>query len=696
MTEYLNALTAFISHHSTIAYYMVFLISLSESLALVGLLVPGTVIMFCIGAIVSSGSLKLLPVLLLAMIGAVVGDGISFWLGYHYKERLANIRPFSLFPGMLGKGEAFFHRHGGKSVLFGRFVGPVRPVIPVVAGMLGMRPLRFGVVNVLSAIGWALVYILPGVFFGASLALAKTVSTRLAILVLIFVAAIWGLVWISRKALYLLGSKGSSAIAAMKRRIMAEPSPNRTILRPFKQLLAFMIFSEQGDELLSAFLTLLLFAAGWGFWSVLHAVMAKDTLVVADVAVYHFLQSLRTPWADSAFVTITELGDSFVNIGLFCAVLFVLILERCRRAAFFWTLAALGGLAAVQLLKLAIHLPRPASIYDGVSAYTFPSAHTTMNVVLYGFLAILVVKQTNAAWRRRLFSGVVLFAFVTGFSRLYLGAHWLSDVLGGCFIGIIWTAAVGIAYLKKADKAVPKRLLAITVIAAVTIAGGRHVAQRHGNDMSFYARRHTIQNITFASWLNDGWRNFPAYRIDIAGEKEQPLTLRWAGPSGRLTQYLLSRQWQKPPQMSIQDLLGMLSPDTPIGELPVPPSLHNGQTDEVRLVRPIDKTHRWVLRLWPTDFRILENNATVFEGTIEVQNRRQIADLVLLATDSGKYDTPLIKLAETLKGQFVIKHVSRDIGDILDEDRERRLDWHGGVLLMSQRAAEERVKTAKR
>jgi undecaprenyl-diphosphatase len=73
---------------------------------------------------------------------------------------------------MLRNGEAFFYRHGGKSVLFGRFVGPVRPVIPVVAGMLGMGPAHFAVLNVLSAIGWALVYILPGVFFGTSLAMA--------------------------------------------------------------------------------------------------------------------------------------------------------------------------------------------------------------------------------------------------------------------------------------------------------------------------------------------------------------------------------------------------------------------------------------------------------------------------------------------------------------------------------------------
>ncbi|WP_197910446.1 DedA family protein [Desulfosarcina ovata] len=69
-------------------------------------------------------------------------------------------------------GAAFFKRHGSKSVLFGRFVGPVRPVIPVVAGMLGMQPRQFFIVNVLLAVGWALAYVLPGVFFGTSPAVA--------------------------------------------------------------------------------------------------------------------------------------------------------------------------------------------------------------------------------------------------------------------------------------------------------------------------------------------------------------------------------------------------------------------------------------------------------------------------------------------------------------------------------------------
>ncbi|MHB1349738.1 MAG: bifunctional DedA family/phosphatase PAP2 family protein [Desulfobulbaceae bacterium] len=695
MTMYLNTLLAFITHHSGLAYSLIFLISLSESLALVGLLVPGTVIMFGVGAIVATGSLSLFPVLLMAMIGAIAGDGISYWLGHHYKERLVNIWPFSRYPGMLTKGEAFFHRHGGKSVLFGRFVGPVRPVIPVVAGMLGMRPVRFSVVNILSAVGWALVYILPGVFFGASLALAGTVSTRLAVFVLIFVAGIWSLIWISRKTLSLLDRKGPAVFATLKQWTTTESLHLRTIVRPVKRLLALLIFREQGEELLFAFLTLLLFAAGWGFLGVLQDVLAKDPLVVADQAVYHFLQSLRTPWADNAFVAVTELGDSFVNIALFCTVLLVLVVKRCHRAAAFWALTVLGGLLAVQVLKWTIHLPRPVSIYGGASAFSFPSGHTTMSVVLYGFLAVLIVRQIGAAWRWGLVSSVVLIAFIIGFSRLYLGAHWLSDVLGGYFIGTSWTAIVGIAYLKKADKTVPKRLLAGAVMGIIVIAGGWHVSQQHKKDLSFYAPRHTMQTMALASWLTDGWRDLPAYRIDLAGEREQPLTIQWVGSTDELTRYLLSKQWQTPSPLDLKDLLRMLAPDTPIGELPVLSRLHNGRIDVVRLVQPVDETHRWVLRLWPTDLKISENGAPVFEGTIEMQNRRHLADMILLATDSGKYGLPLTRLAEVLNGRFTMKLVNRMGDEIITENEDRRVDWHGGVLLIRQGAEPDGVPSER-
>jgi len=684
MTMYLNTLLAFITHHSELAYGLIFLISLSESLALVGLLVPGTVIMFGVGAIVATGSLSLFPVLLMAMIGAIAGDGISYWVGHHYRERLVNIWPFSRYPGMLTKGEAFFLRHGGKSVLFGRFVGPVRPVIPVVAGMLGMRPVRFSVVNVLSAVGWAFVYILPGVFFGASLALAGAVSTRLAVLVLIFVAGIWSLIWISRKTLSLLACKGPAFFAVLKQWTTTESLHRRTVLLPVKRLLALLIFSEQGEELLFAFLALLLFVAGWGFLGVLQDVLAKDPLVLADHAVYHFLQSLRTPWADNAFVAVTELGDSFVNIALFCMVLLVLLVKRCHRAATFWALAALGGLLGVQLLKWAIHLPRPVAIYHGASAYGFPSGHTTMSVILYGFLAILLARRLAGGWRLGLFSSVVLISFVSGFSRLYLGAHWLSDVLGGYFIGTSWAAFLGIVYLKAADEIIPRRLLGLAVILVIVIAGGWHLAQKHEKDLAFYAPRHPMQIITLTSWQANAWRDLPAWRIDMEGEPEQPLTVQWAGSPDELSRFLISKGWRRPLPMNPKSFLGMLATRITIEQLPVLPLLHDGRVECLRLVRTGRGNRRVVLRLWSTGVKIYGNDIPLFVATVEEQQGRSLAGLITMAKDTGNYERPLYLLEQTLADTFTVRLVHRADRETRTVHEHQWPQWSGGVLLASQ------------
>ena len=667
------------------AYGVIFLVSLSESLALVGLLVPGTVIMFGVGAVVATGSLRLTPVLLLAMAGAVAGDGFSYWLGRHYRERMEKKWPFSRYPQILKKGEAFLHRHGGKSILFGRFVGPVRPVIPLVAGMLGMGAAYFSVVNVLSAVGWALVYILPGFFFGASLAVAGTVSTRLAILIFILTAGIWAFIQLCRRIVSLFERKGPVWLASL-RHWAIEKAPADRFVRPIKQFLLFLLFSKQGEEFFFVFLALLLFAAGWGFLGVLQDVLAKDPLVTADQAVYHFLQSLRTPWVDTVFVALTELGDSFVNISLTCGVLFVLLVKRCGRAAGFWVLTAIGGSLGVLLIKWAVHLPRPVSIYHGASAYGFPSGHTTMSVALYGFLAILLARELSGAWRWGLFSSVISISFIIGLSRLYLGAHWLSDVLGGYFIGAGWVAVMGISYLKGADKSVPRRLLGLTVVFLLVTAGTWHVVRHHKKDLVVYAPHRTVKTVSADAWRTSAWSDLPSRRIDLEGESEQPLTLQWAGSLDVLARFLNARGWQQPPALTLKRFFGIFASDTPVEALPVLPQLHDGRMEGLLLVR-MDRDRRLVLRLWPADVDIADAGIPIYLGTVEEQDRRQFAGLITAAKDTGAYERALQFLKETLNGRLSVMQVRRTVPRTAEDREHGQLLWRGDVLLVMSKNA---------
>ena len=145
------------------------LIAFLESLAIAGVVIPGVLLLFGTCAIAGNGFLQLWPTLACAFTGAVLGDGISFFLGKHFKENIKGLWPFRNYPEWITNGEAFFDRHGGKSIIIGRFVGPIRPVMPLVAGMLDMSSLRFISINIFSALGWAPVYVLPGYLFGASI-----------------------------------------------------------------------------------------------------------------------------------------------------------------------------------------------------------------------------------------------------------------------------------------------------------------------------------------------------------------------------------------------------------------------------------------------------------------------------------------------------------------------------------------------
>jgi membrane protein DedA with SNARE-associated domain/membrane-associated phospholipid phosphatase len=651
-----------------------------ESLVLVGLLVPGTVIMFGIGAIVAAGGLAIKPVLALSVAGAIAGDGLSYWLGRRYQEALRSLWPFRRYPEILKKGEAFFNRHGGKSVLFGRFVGPVRPVIPAVAGMLGMRPGHYAAINFFSAIGWAIAYLLPGFFFGTSLALAGTVSSRLAVLIFIVLATCWGFVWLVRRLGSWVARRGPVWFGAVEARLLPQ-QPASDTRQSVRRFLYFMFHRPHGEEVFFGALVLLLIGAVWGFLGVLQGVLAKNPLVLADQAVFHYLQSLRTLWADRIFITITEIGDSLVNVCLAVAILVVLLAKRCFRAAGFWTVTVAGGWAGVRLLKWALHLPRPMTLYHGVSAYGFPSGHTTMSVILFGFLAILLMRGIEATWRWGNFIAALLISFIIAVSRLYLGAHWLSDVLGGFFIGTAWIAMLGIAFLKSPAERVPRALVGGVALLVIVIAGGWHAARQRGKDLAFYAPQKEVQAMAPSTWLSGGWRRLPPWRVDMAGDREQPLTIQWAGSPDDLKQHLLAKGWETPPPANLKSFLGMLSPDASIDILPVLPRLHNGRVDALRLVR-WNGDQRWVLRLWPADVAIVGYPEPLYIGTVELQRRRRLTWLITAALDTGEYGHPKTALADLLDERYTVEIVHRTAAEIEVNHGHGRFHWQGGVMLV--------------
>ena len=178
LDTYAQSLFQFVGQHPTSAAVLVFLAALSEAVPVIGAVVPGSAIIIGVGTFVGLGHLPFWPILIAAVLGAIIGDGVSYWFGRRYKEQALSVWPLSRYPGIVEASERFFRRHGSKSVAIARFTPVVRAFVPLIAGASGMPPLRFYAANIVSAIAWAPLHVLPGAAIGASLGALGGMSAR--------------------------------------------------------------------------------------------------------------------------------------------------------------------------------------------------------------------------------------------------------------------------------------------------------------------------------------------------------------------------------------------------------------------------------------------------------------------------------------------------------------------------------------
>ena len=113
MSDIITPVLQWLNQHPQLAGLATFCISASESVAIIGSIVPGSLMMSAIGALAGAGIVPLWPIVIWAILGAIVGDGMSYWIGHHFKDRLRYIWPFKRYPNILESGERFFHAHGG-------------------------------------------------------------------------------------------------------------------------------------------------------------------------------------------------------------------------------------------------------------------------------------------------------------------------------------------------------------------------------------------------------------------------------------------------------------------------------------------------------------------------------------------------------------------------------------------------------
>jgi membrane protein DedA with SNARE-associated domain len=153
--EYSQLVIDFVRAHHIWAAPIVFALAFGESLAFISLLIPAWAALIGIGALVAASGISFWPVCLAGALGAAFGDWLSYWFGYTFKERIATFWPFSKNPEMLPKGHAFMEQWGIPGIFIGRFFGPLRASVPLIAGILEMDYWKFQLANFSSALVWA-------------------------------------------------------------------------------------------------------------------------------------------------------------------------------------------------------------------------------------------------------------------------------------------------------------------------------------------------------------------------------------------------------------------------------------------------------------------------------------------------------------------------------------------------------------
>ncbi|MFA6140405.1 MAG: DedA family protein [Hyphomicrobium sp.] len=161
---------SFVRQGESWAIPIAFLVAFGESICFLSIVWPGWAILTGLAFLLAASGVGmpiLIPTIIAAGLGGVVGYAISYWVGHYFKDRIGNVWPFTTHPDLIPRGEEFFVEYGLWSVFLGHFVGPVRAVIPVVAGMFSMPQVPFQIANVASAFIWAIWVILWPVLFVA-------------------------------------------------------------------------------------------------------------------------------------------------------------------------------------------------------------------------------------------------------------------------------------------------------------------------------------------------------------------------------------------------------------------------------------------------------------------------------------------------------------------------------------------------
>ena len=676
LQEFFHPIIIYLHHNPHSAGIISFFIVFSEAMAVIGTVFPGSITMSAIGVLIGSGVIPGVSTIAWAVAGAICGDTISYLVGYWYKGSLHRVWPFRTHPQWLAKGEKFVHRHGGKSIIIGRFFGPMRSMVPLIAGMLRMRPIRFLLAAVPSASVWAIAYLTPGILIGAlSLELPPGIAFEFIAITLVILAALLLCIWMMRFSIRHFANK-----------IDRDTRKTWDFLRTHKtshwitRLLTDPQHPENHRQLI-----LSVYAIGTACLLLIAMISAFSHGVFTwlNSPIYHLLRNLRVTCVDNVMLAITILASPPVMLTSAVLIAAWFAINRRWRAAIHWLGAVFLSAGSAWILKHILFSPRPNQLFHAIHTSSFPSGHTVLAVTIFGMLALFVAQEIDKEYRKSIYTTASFMFFAVAFSRIFLGAHWLTDVIGSILLGLTSIMLVNISYHRGTiPRLGPKRTLtaSLAIIVVVWLIVGIHSFSSYKRDYALYWRPHTISYQQLRQ--HKLTKIFPLYRENRLGHPKEAFNVEWLAELPHIRTSLAKQGWiLHPPCMSLKGLLYRFSTTGTNRKLSLLPQLYQNRCPALLMTKQFsNKKQGIILQLWKSNIKVRGHKNPLWVGVIKYHH----APYKLL-TAKKPYNIRRFFFGATKElVPYLTKYQWHEFVYSREEQPKvmRKLHWNGKILLV--------------
>jgi membrane protein DedA with SNARE-associated domain len=620
LDHYLSIVSTYLQAHPHMGELFAFLVAFAESLPIIGTIIPGSITMTLIGILVGRGLLPVTFTLLWATVGALLGDGIGFWLGRYYDKRITAIWPFRKYPKLLAMGERFFEKHGGKSIIIGRFIGPARSTVPLIAGLLKVSWPRFILAAVPSAFLWSLTYLVPGILIGAiSLQLPPKVTARFMLIGLAVIVLLWLVYWAVQRFFVYLSKQCNKLIDKAWQKLNKQQASHK--------VLQWMINRKNPSDHHQLTLAILGIFSLVIFFIVFISVYCNTDITYLNQPIHNLLQSLRAPHLDYILIIMTQLGERTTIIPVALLTAAGLFIMRERRTALYIFLILVTTMISILALKFVFYSPRPGDLMIVATTSSFPSGSATLCITILGFTAYLTAQrlEKNWHWIPYLATGIITTLIIA--SRIYLGSQWLTDTFGSLALSFAILLLYIMSYRRhpEATSASLKSWLWILGVG-ILLPWGANIALFYRESLNQYTTDWPGKTISYNSWWEYPAHHVPIYRLNRFGTPVQPLNIQWAAPLSNIRATLHKNQWEilSYPGKDQTNNPEKLKLKHPIHLLPL--LFHNRPPVLIAIKKVTEPYSLVVIRLWYSDIKFKGNNSPLWIGTT---NYRQISTSII-------------------------------------------------------------------